>query len=44
MHEIGVLAAMLHWPLDVLLDLEHADRAFFLDAVQVAQPGDGRDG
>ncbi len=28
--EIAYLAAVLHWPLDTLLDLEHADRAHFL--------------
>jgi hypothetical protein len=29
--EVAQLAHHLHWPLDVLLDLEHADRRRFLD-------------
>jgi hypothetical protein len=28
--EVARLAHLLHWPLDVLLDLEHADRRQFL--------------
>jgi hypothetical protein len=28
--EVAYLAAVLHWPLDTLLDLEHPDRAHFL--------------
>ena len=31
--EVAQLAHHLHWPLDVLLDLEHADRRRFLDQV-----------
>jgi hypothetical protein len=29
--EVAQLAHHLHWPLDVLLDLEHADRRQFLE-------------
>ena len=37
--EMAELAHLLHWPLDTLLDLEHADRRRFLAA---ATPlGDG---
>lgn len=28
--EVAYLAAVLHWPLDTLLDLEHPDRRHFL--------------
>ena len=28
--EVARLAHLLHWPLDALLDLEHADRRLFL--------------
>ena len=31
--EVAQLAHHLHWPLDVLLDLEHADRRQFLEQV-----------
>ena len=31
--EIAYLAYHLHWDLDALLDLEHADRARMVDAV-----------
>lgn len=31
--EMAHLAQALHWPLDTLLDLEHADRRRFLDVV-----------
>jgi hypothetical protein len=31
--EVATLAHHLHWPLDVLLDLEHGDRRRFLDQV-----------
>ena len=31
MDEIAQLAAWFHWPLGTLLDLEHADRAHFLE-------------
>ena len=30
--EVAQLAHLLHWPLDTLLDLEHADRRRFLAA------------
>lgn len=29
------LAARLHWPLETLLDLEHADRRRFLDEAEL---------
>lgn len=32
--EIAYLAAVFHWPLDTLLDLEHPDRAHFLAAAR----------
>ncbi|MBD7918572.1 hypothetical protein H9657_09830 [Cellulomonas sp. Sa3CUA2] len=32
--EIAYLAAVLHWPLDTLLDLEHPDRAHFVAAAR----------
>ena len=31
--EVAYLAYHLHWPLDVLLDLEHADRRRYLKLV-----------
>jgi hypothetical protein len=31
--EVAYLAYHLHWPLDTLLDLEHADRLTYLDQV-----------
>lgn len=31
--ELAYLAYHLHWPLDTLLDLEHADRLTYLDHV-----------
>jgi hypothetical protein len=38
--EIAYLAAVLHWPLDTLLDLEHPDRAHFLAyARQIVEQG-----
>jgi hypothetical protein len=42
--EVATLAHHLHWPLDVLLDLEHGDRRRFLEhtsalsAEEVAAP------
>ena len=32
--EIAYLAAVLHWPLDTLLDLEHPDRTHFVAAAR----------
>ncbi len=37
--ETAVLAHRLHWPLDTILDLEHADRRRFLAC---ADPGGSR--
>ncbi|UZN02559.1 hypothetical protein [Cellulomonas sp. S1-8] len=37
--EIAYLAAVLHWPLDTLLDLEHPDRAHFVAAARVLTEG-----
>jgi hypothetical protein len=31
--EVAYLAYHLHWPLDCLLDLEHADRLTYIDQV-----------
>jgi hypothetical protein len=31
--EVAYLAYHLHWPLDTLLDLEHADRLTYIDQV-----------
>ncbi len=31
--EVAYLAYHLHWPLDTLLDLEHADRLAYIDQV-----------
>jgi hypothetical protein len=31
--EVAYLAYHLHWPLDTLLDLEHADRLAYIDHV-----------
>jgi hypothetical protein len=31
--EAAELAYHFHWPLDAILDLEHADRRWFLDEV-----------
>src|SRR5271165_2266104 len=31
--EVAYLAYHLHWPLDTLLDLEHADRLMYIDHV-----------
>jgi hypothetical protein len=37
--EMARLANTLHWPLDTVLDLEHADRRRFLEAVgEIASP------
>lgn len=37
--EIAYLAAVLHWPLDTLLDLEHADRTHFVTAARALVQG-----
>lgn len=42
--EIAYLAAVLHWPLDTLLDLEHADRAHFVAAARALTEGPDDEG
>lgn len=42
MAEIGLLAATFHWSLGTLLDLEHADRRFFVELITNASSADGR--
>jgi hypothetical protein len=43
LRETARLAFHVHWPLDMILDLEHADRRRFLDEVEAlaAAPGGG---
>jgi hypothetical protein len=40
--EMARLASSLHWSLDTVLDLEHADRRGFLAEVALIAPGDER--
>jgi hypothetical protein len=42
--EMARLAHSLHWPLDTLLDLEHADRRRFLGEVAELAGGGGPEG
>ena len=37
--EVAHLAHCFHWPLDALLDLEHADRRRFLREVRAIEEG-----
>jgi len=37
--ETARLAYHLHWPLDTILDLEHADRRRFLDEAEALSEG-----
>jgi hypothetical protein len=39
--EMARLASVLHWSLDTVLDLEHADRRRFLREVAVLGAGSG---
>lgn len=41
--EIAYLAAVLHWPLDTLLDLEHPDRRHFVAAARALTAPDEED-
>jgi hypothetical protein len=38
--EVAYIAAVFHWPLDTLLDLEHRDRAHFLAAARAIAGAD----
>jgi hypothetical protein len=40
--EVAYLAYHLHWPLDTLLDLEHADRSAYIDQVRRISSGTQR--
>ena len=40
MAEIAYLAQMLHWPLPMLLDLEHPDRQRFIELVAPESPSE----
>lgn len=39
--EVARLAATFHWPLDTLLDLEHADRRRFLAEAELLGGSEG---
>jgi hypothetical protein len=39
--EAAELASRFHWPLETILDLEHADRRLFLDHARSAVPAAG---
>jgi hypothetical protein len=41
LEEAAELASHFHWPLDSILDLEHADRRLFLDHVRAATAAGG---
>lgn len=43
LEEVAYLAAVLHWPLDTLLDLEHPDRVAFLANARALVEGDEDD-
>ena len=42
LEETAALAHCFHWPLDVILDLEHADRRRFLGEAAALAARDGR--
>lgn len=42
--EVAYIAAVFHWPLDTILDLEHPDRASFLAAARTVAGADEEPG
>jgi hypothetical protein len=42
MSEVAYVAYHLHWPLDSILDLEHADRQRFVDEIARLNEAAGR--
>ena len=33
LEEVAYVALHLHWPMDTILDLEHPDRQYFIEAI-----------